>query len=119
MGFGRAGWYSYDQLDQRGKSADTLVEAWQALAVGDIMPTHPGGGFEVAALEPGRSLVLRSDTALVTAQTAAARTTPAIRDRADPGRSAGIRRDPRRDPAAVRGELGVRRSSRSTTARLG
>ena len=68
MGFGRAGWYSYDRLDQRGKSADAIVEAWQPLAVGDIVPTHPGGGFEVAAIEPGRSLVLKSDTALVTAQ---------------------------------------------------
>ena len=35
------------------------------------MPTHPGGGFEVCAVEPGRSLVLRSDTALVAAQAAA------------------------------------------------
>jgi len=72
MGFGRAGWYSYDQLDQRGRSADDLNEAWQTLAVGDIMPTHPGGGFEVVALEAGRSLVLRSDTALVKAQAEAA-----------------------------------------------
>jgi len=68
MGFGRAGWYSYDVLDQKGRSADGLVEAWQDLSVGDVMPTHPGGGFEVAALDPGRSLVLRSDTELVTAQ---------------------------------------------------
>ena len=72
MGFGRAGWYSYDRLDQRGKSADGLNEAWQSIAVGDVMPTHPGGGFEVVAVEPGRSLVLRSDTALVTAQAEAA-----------------------------------------------
>ena len=72
MGYGRAGWYSYDRLDQRGKSADGLVEAWQDLKVGDIMPTHPGGGFEVVSVEPGRSLVLRSDTALVMAQAAAA-----------------------------------------------
>ena len=72
MGFGRAGWYSYDRLDQRGSSAEGIVADWQALKVGDIMPTHPGGGFEVVAVEPGRSLVLRSDTALVTAQAAAA-----------------------------------------------
>ncbi len=73
MGYGRAGWYSYDQLDQRGKSADEIVDAWQGLAVGDVVPTHPGGGFEVARIEPGRALVLRSDTALVTAQAEAAR----------------------------------------------
>jgi hypothetical protein len=72
MGFGRAGWYSYDRLDMRGKSADGIMEAWQALAVGDIVPMHPGGGFEVVTVEPGRTLVLRSDTALVTAQAAAA-----------------------------------------------
>jgi hypothetical protein len=73
MGYGRAGWYSYDQLDQRGRSADRIVDEWQGLKVGDIVPTHPDGGFEVARLEPGRALVLRSDTALVSAQAAAAR----------------------------------------------
>ena len=68
MGFGKAGWYSYDQLDQRGASADEIVEAWGTIKVGDIMPTHPGGGFEVVELQPDRALVLRSDTALVKAQ---------------------------------------------------
>lgn len=68
MGFGKAGWYSYDRLDQRGQSADGLVEAWGDIKVGDIVPTHPGGGFEVVELDPGKSLVLRSDTALVKAQ---------------------------------------------------
>ena len=72
MGFGKAGWYSYDRLDQRGHSADGIVEAWQALKVGDLMPTHPGGGFLVADIDPGRALVLRSDTALVTSQAEAA-----------------------------------------------
>src|SRR4249920_3138918 len=42
MGFGKAGWYSYDRLDQRGSSAAGIVDAWQTLAVGDIVPTHPG-----------------------------------------------------------------------------
>lgn len=74
MGYGRAGWYSYDQLDQRGRSADEIVDAWQTLAVGDVVPTHPGGGFEVAAIDPGRSLVLRSDTALMAAQAETAKT---------------------------------------------
>jgi hypothetical protein len=73
LGYGRAGWYSYDQLDQRGRSADEIHDEWQTLAVGDIVPTHPGGGFEVVALEPGRALVLKSDTALVTAQAEAAK----------------------------------------------
>ena len=61
MGYGRGGWYSIDQLDMRGRSADAIVEAWQDLAVGQIMPTHPGGGFEVKQLEPDRALVLYGD----------------------------------------------------------
>lgn len=76
MGYGRAGWYSYDQLDQRGSSADEVMPTWQELQVGDILPTHPGGGFEVAIVEPGRALVVRSDTALVKAQAEAAKASP-------------------------------------------
>src|SRR3972149_5523249 len=45
MGFGRAGWYSYDVLDAKGKTADGVLPEFQDLAAGDIMPTHPGGGF--------------------------------------------------------------------------
>jgi hypothetical protein len=73
MGFGRGGWYSYDQLDMGGKSARTLVPEWSTLAVGDVMPTSPETGFEVRVIEPGRSLVLSSDTALITSQAEAAR----------------------------------------------
>ena len=76
MGYGRAGWYSYDQLDQRGSSAEAIVPAWQELKVGDILPTHPGGGFEVVVAEPGRALVVRSDTALVRTQAEAAKAAP-------------------------------------------
>ena len=61
MGYGRGGWYSIDQLDMRGKSADRIVEAWQDLAVGDVVPTHPGGGFTVRLLERNRALVLFGD----------------------------------------------------------
>ncbi len=68
MGFGKAGWYSYDRLDQRGTSADGIVDAWQALAVGDLVPTHPGGGFLVEEIDPGRAIVLRSDTELIASQ---------------------------------------------------
>lgn len=72
MGYGRAGWYSYDQLDMNRPSADRIVPELQALAVGDIVPTHPGGGFEVKILEPGRALVLYADRALMDAQKKAA-----------------------------------------------
>ena len=61
MGYGRGGWYSIDQLDMRGRSADRIVEAWQDLAVGDVIPTHPGGGFEVRLLVRNRALVLFGD----------------------------------------------------------
>jgi proline iminopeptidase len=72
MGFGRGGWYSYDQLDMGGMSAASLNPEWATIAVGDIIPTSPGTGFEVKVLEPGRSLVLFSDTALVETQAASA-----------------------------------------------
>jgi proline iminopeptidase len=62
MGYERGGWYSIDQLDMRAKSANRIVEEWQGLAVGDILPTYPGGGFQVKALDPNRSLVLYGDT---------------------------------------------------------
>jgi hypothetical protein len=72
MGYGRAGWYSYDQLDNRGQSSGQLLPAWQRLEVGDIMPTHPDGGFEVRLVEPGRALALSLDSALIASQAAVA-----------------------------------------------
>ena len=68
MGFGRGGWYSYDQLDMGGTSAVALNPQWATLAIGDIMPTSPGTGFAVRVLDPGHALVLFSDTALVESQ---------------------------------------------------
>jgi hypothetical protein len=61
MGYGRGGWYSIDQLDMRGPSADRIIDELQDIAVYDILPTHPGGGFQVRELDPGRSLVLYAD----------------------------------------------------------
>jgi hypothetical protein len=72
MGYGRAGWYSWDQLDMNMPSADRIVPELQQLAVGDIVPTHPGGGFEVRILEPERALVMYADRALIDAQAKAA-----------------------------------------------
>jgi hypothetical protein len=71
MGYGRAGWYSYDSLDMNQPSARTIEDRWQQLEVGDVMPTHPGGGFEVRVLEPQHALVLYADRALVEAQAGA------------------------------------------------
>ena len=36
MGYDRAGWYSYDQLDMRGKSVDAILPGLQDLAIGDV-----------------------------------------------------------------------------------
>ena len=65
MGFGRAGWYSYDQLDMSGRSADRIVPAWQELSVGDLLPTHPDGGFVVKTIVPERALVGYLDDEIV------------------------------------------------------
>jgi hypothetical protein len=68
MGYGRAGWYSYDKLDMKGISADRIMPEWQDLNPGDIMPTHEEGGFKVASLDPVRSLVLYMDDRLAREQ---------------------------------------------------
>ena len=68
MGYGRAGWYSYDRLDMRGRSADAINPAWQELEVGDLLPTDRRGGFVVKVLEPERALVVHIDSATAMAQ---------------------------------------------------
>lgn len=58
MGFGRAGWYSYDLLDNLGRrSATSIVEKWQDLAEGGVVPGGPVA-FEAAVLDPPRALVI-------------------------------------------------------------
>ena len=73
MGYGRAGWYSYDQIDMAGASVRRIMPEWQGLSRGDVVPTHPGGGFEVRTLEPERAFVLYSDSDLIARQADAAR----------------------------------------------
>ena len=61
MGAGRAGWYSYDCLDNgRRASARRVVPELQRLEIGTVFPALPGvtEGFIVLAFEPNRSLVL-------------------------------------------------------------
>jgi hypothetical protein len=62
MGAGtRAGWYSYDRLDNGGEpSATRIVPELQHPVVGTIFPALPGvtQGFTVLAIEPERMLVL-------------------------------------------------------------
>ncbi len=58
IGFGRAGWYSYDWIDNDGKpSASTIRAEFQDLVVGDRIPMTPELGFDVVAIDPVRSLV--------------------------------------------------------------
>jgi len=63
MGCDRAGFYSWDRLDNGGRpSATELHPAWQELAVGDHVASTPTGDwwFEVVQVEPERALVLRA-----------------------------------------------------------
>jgi proline iminopeptidase len=63
MGCDRAGWYSWDRLDNGGvPSADRIHPEWQEIAVGDRLISKPDGStwFEVAALEPEHFLALRA-----------------------------------------------------------
>jgi len=72
MGYGRGGWYSYDQMDNDAPSADRIKPELQDLSVGDIMPTWPGGGFRVADMTPGETMSLYLDSEMVEAQQHAA-----------------------------------------------
>lgn len=59
-GVGRAGWYSYDLLDNLGRPSATQIDPrWQQLAVGDLVPMSPDGtqGIEVLALDAPTSMV--------------------------------------------------------------
>jgi hypothetical protein len=62
MGAGsRAGWYSYDSLDNGGRrSADRIIPELQGIAIGTVFPAMPGitEGFRVLACERDKSLVL-------------------------------------------------------------
>ncbi|MFZ4720270.1 MAG: hypothetical protein ACOYMR_12655 [Ilumatobacteraceae bacterium] len=59
MGFGRAGWYSYDLLDNLGRrSARAIVDEWQDVSAGDSIPGGPVG-FEATIVDPPHSFVLR------------------------------------------------------------
>ncbi len=63
MGCQRAGWYSWDALDNAGqRSADRIIPELQHVAPGDILPWSPGKpeGFEVMRVDPEYALVLRS-----------------------------------------------------------
>lgn len=61
MGGSRAGWYSYDFLDNAGRASARVIEpALQTLREGDLIPAQPqgGDGYEVLRIEPERLLLL-------------------------------------------------------------
>ena len=79
MGCDRAGWYSWDRLDNAGRqSARRVHPAWQSLSVGQHLSSVPSGDhwFEVAALEPERFLGLRATFSLTGRQLAPAARRP-------------------------------------------
>lgn len=60
MGYGRAGWYTYDLIDNAGEpSAEEIRPDLQDVQVGDRIPSSQRSWFEVVACEPAKHLVLR------------------------------------------------------------
>jgi hypothetical protein len=72
MGWGRAGWYTARWVDRllfpaNGPSADHVIAELQDIDVGTFIPDGPPEtecGLHVVSIEPGRSLVLRSNSHL-------------------------------------------------------
>jgi hypothetical protein len=62
IGFGRAGWYSYDWIDNDGRpSADRIVPELQNLHVGDQVLMAPEMGPTVRMIDPNRHLLCAGD----------------------------------------------------------
>ena len=58
LGFGKAGWYSYDWIDNDFKpSADRILPEYQDLRVGDKILMMPTMGFVVEDIDEPRSIV--------------------------------------------------------------
>jgi hypothetical protein len=59
IGYRRAGFYSYDLLDNDGiPSAERILPEYQTLKVGDLIPLSKAANVRVIELEPPRSMVL-------------------------------------------------------------
>lgn len=62
IGFGRAGWYSYDWVDNLGRpSARQIIPALQHLEIGQLVPLFGQFGFRVKAFESGRYVLWEGD----------------------------------------------------------
>lgn len=59
MGFGRAGWYSYDWLDNLGRRSATRIHPeWQDVVTGSAVPGGPVS-FTAAIVDPPHAFVLQ------------------------------------------------------------
>ena len=62
IGTGRAGWYSYDWIENRMgldiSSTNRIIPEFQRLEVGDTIPLAPGLAIPVKAIKPNESLLL-------------------------------------------------------------
>jgi len=73
MGCQRAGWYSYDRLDNGGKpSAEWIIPELQQVEVGDYFPATPndppGSGFRVTDIKENKYLLLSTFSRLPSMQ---------------------------------------------------
>jgi hypothetical protein len=69
IGFGRAGWYSYDVLDNLGHhSAERIIPELQHIKVGDLIPVGPGenAGMRIKAFEPNQWVLWSEPNQLTT-----------------------------------------------------
>jgi hypothetical protein len=77
MGCDRAGFYSFDRLDNRGRpSAERIHAEWQNLREGDRIASAPDASrwFDVALVVPERTLVLRASVSIRRRATSTRRT---------------------------------------------
>lgn len=59
IGYGRAGFYSWDRLDNDGIPSSTqILPEYQGLEVGDTIPLSATAGAEVRVLQPHESMLL-------------------------------------------------------------
>jgi hypothetical protein len=74
MGYGRAGWYSFDAIERiggfgdfaDGGSARRIIPELQSLALGDTVALSPTNGLTVAVIDPPRALVLHLRMSVLT-----------------------------------------------------
>ena len=65
MGWHRAGWYSYDRIDNdRIPSAERIIPELQDLRIGTLVPEGAEVGWIVEALEPNRLLLLTAHASM-------------------------------------------------------